>query len=247
VAGPPPPENPQTRWLAAAGESTDDAVRSHPADAPVLGVGDVEASVGAEGDVARLVQLGCGGRAAVARVPIRPDPGDRTDKPIPVHAADAVFVLVGDVEAAVWAESEPARSQPGLRRGLAVTGETEASGPGDRRDHAVRRHDADAMSLRVRDEEAAVEAITLRPARQRALASKRLMLRRLELTAGRGPRAQAVAHSREPAEGNPILSLQQNAQRSSSNAGRHCVATVRAVAEGRRDAEVATAASPGGG
>src|SRR5713226_5840300 len=71
-----------------ANHGGDDPVRPHPADATVPGVGDVQAPVRTDGNPLGGVELGLGGRAAVAAVagsavarhrgddPVRPNPAD---------------------------------------------------------------------------------------------------------------------------------------------------------------------------
>src|SRR5439155_14743476 len=96
-----------------AGDSGNDSSGSiHAADAAVLRVGDEEIAVGIQGDFAREIQPGAGGRTAVAAITaavITPGPaaGKCGDNPCgSIHAADLIIELVDkkDVSFSVYGD-----------------------------------------------------------------------------------------------------------------------------------------------
>src|SRR5215472_8938550 len=98
-------------WAAVAtesiapisGHSSHDPVRPHAADAVVVEIRDVEATVRAHGDPKGAIELRLGGWTAVTAEAIDAIPGDGRDDAVRPYTADAVVTGIGDVETAIWA------------------------------------------------------------------------------------------------------------------------------------------------
>ena len=91
---------------ASAGHGRDRSSRLDPADAMILLVGHIHASVRAHGESVRKVQLSQGGRAAIATEAGEACSSDRADDAVLRDPPDAMVVGVGDVEAAVCCHSD---------------------------------------------------------------------------------------------------------------------------------------------
>ena len=148
VAAPPSPEKPAlvpaTVLIVPVGGDLADAV--------VVAVGDEVPAVGRRGDADRLVQRRGGRRPAVTAQRGGACPGHGVDDAARRHLPDAVLVDRRDeVPAVGLREDVVGERQLGARRGTAVT--ERAAAPGDRRDRAAGADPADAVVVRVGDQD----------------------------------------------------------------------------------------------
>src|SRR5436309_1978142 len=84
--------------LAAVGHRSDDPVGTHPPDALVRGIRDVQAAVAGDRD-AIWPQARRDGRAAIAAKVIGPRAGHRGDDPVGAHPPDPSVTGIRDVQA----------------------------------------------------------------------------------------------------------------------------------------------------
>ena len=141
-----------------AGEGRDHPVTGrHFPHAVVVEVRDVEVAGAVHRDILRPVQLRGRGRAAVAAESRRARPCHRGDHAgARRHFPDALVAAVGDVEMAGAVHRYTEREiEPRLGRRAVVAAEPRYARPRDRRDHAVRRHPADAVIIEVGEVEVA--------------------------------------------------------------------------------------------
>ena len=101
VAGPPSPANPA---LAGARDGGDDPGRVDAADSVVRGIGDEHVAVVVDRDAGRILQVGRGGRTAVAQEGGDAVAGDRGDRPVGGDATDPVIERIGDEDVPLMVE-----------------------------------------------------------------------------------------------------------------------------------------------
>ena len=107
-------------YPARSGHSGYDAVRAHPANAVIAGVGDVQASIRAQGDLPHVRQFGRGGRATVAATAISSLAGYGGYDAVRAHPANALLHGSGDVQTAVRGHGHVVGSDPGRAGGPAI-------------------------------------------------------------------------------------------------------------------------------
>jgi hypothetical protein len=135
----------------------DHAVRPHPPDAVVLGIGDVERAGGVHRQPGGEGQLRPHRRAAVAAEPGNPQPRHGRDRAVAGDLAHPVAFELGDVQVARGVQGEVARRHEFRLHGRpSVAPGAHAAGSGQRADHAVDADPPHPVVAQVRDVDVAL-------------------------------------------------------------------------------------------
>ncbi len=141
----------------AARDGGDDAVETDPANAVVVGIGQVEGAVRADGQGRRFVELGLAGWSAVAAVAFDVAAGNGAHDPIRADATDSMILRVGDENGAVRRDGNGAwPGQLCLDRGTAIAGRSPRLSSCHNGQSTIRGDAIEPMIQWLQDEDAAV-------------------------------------------------------------------------------------------